>query len=212
MPTGICATECRGAPDHGPEPFHRGALSIRDRPSFRRLSPLDTCVNRCLTWIPTPVDSAFPIEEGARPVPFHFANVLIFSGLAIFFVLGSLLAGRLLRPNHPTAEKSMIYECGEKPIGHAWYNFNPRFYLIALVFVIFEVEIAFMFPVASVYKSFLDRGQGLLAFAEIFVFVAILAVGLAYVWAMGDIEWVKGLKQDVIKAAREKADAARKAA
>jgi NADH-quinone oxidoreductase subunit A len=145
-------------------------------------------------------------------VPFHFANVLIFSGLAIFFVLGSLVAGRFLRPNYPTAEKSMIYECGEKPIGQAWYNFNPRFYLIALVFVIFEVEIAFMFPVASVYKWFLDRGQGLLAFGEIFVFVAILAVGLAYVWAMGDIEWVKGLKQDVIKAAKQKAEAARKAA
>jgi NADH-quinone oxidoreductase subunit A len=74
------------------------------------------------------------------------------------------------------------------------------------------VEIAFMFPVASVYKWFLDHGQGVLAFAEIFVFVAILAVGLAYVWAMGDLEWVKGLKQDVIKAAREKAEAARKAA
>jgi len=153
-----------------------------------------------------------PFEEARPAVPFHFANVLIFSGLAIFFVLGSLVAGRLLRPHYPTAEKEMIYECGEKPIGHAWYNFNPRFYLIALVFVIFEVEIAFMYPVASVYKWFLDRGQGLLAFAEIFVFIAILAVGLAYVWAMGDLEWVKGLKQDVIKAAREKADAARKAA
>jgi NADH-quinone oxidoreductase subunit A len=98
----------------------------------------------------------------------------------------------------------MIYECGEKPIGQAWFNFNPRFYLIALVFVIFEVEIAFMFPVASVYKSFIEKGQGLLAFAEIFVFVAILAVGLAYVWAMGDLEWVKGLKQDVLQSLRDK--------
>ena len=145
-------------------------------------------------------------------MPFHFANVLLFSATAVLFVLGSLVAGRFLRPHAPTREKSMIYECGEKPIGHAWFNFNPRFYLIALVFVIFEVEIAFMFPVASVYKWFLDRGQGLLAFAEIFVFVAILAVGLAYVWAMGDLEWVKKLQQDVLKAAREKADAARKAA
>ena len=137
-------------------------------------------------------------------MPFHFANVLIFSGLAIFFVLGSLLAGRLLRPNHPTAEKSMIYECGEKPIGQAWFNFNPRFYLIALVFVIFEVEIAFMFPVAAVYRSFIENGQGMLAFFEIFVFVAILSVGLAYVWAMGDLEWVKGLKQDVLKSLRDR--------
>ena len=137
-------------------------------------------------------------------MPFHFANVLLFSATAVLFVLGSLVAGRFLRPHAPTREKSMIYECGEKPIGHAWFNFNPRFYLIALVFVIFEVEIAFMFPVASVYKSFVEKGQGLLAFIEIFVFVAILAVGLAYVWAMGDLEWVKGLKQDVLQSLRER--------
>jgi NADH-quinone oxidoreductase subunit A len=136
-------------------------------------------------------------------VPFHFANVLLFSATAVLFVLGSLVAGRFLRPNAPNREKSMIYECGEKPIGHAWFNFNPRFYLIALVFVIFEVEIAFMFPVASVYKSFIDRGQGLLAFLEISLFVAILAVGLAYVWAMGDLEWVKGLKQEVLQTLRD---------
>jgi NADH-quinone oxidoreductase subunit A len=137
-------------------------------------------------------------------VPFHFANVLLFTVTAIGFVFLSLLGGRFLRPNNPTAEKSMIYECGEKPIGHAWYNFNPRFYLIALVFVIFEVEIAFMYPVAAVYRSFVESGQGLLVFAEIFIFVAILAVGLAYVWAMGDLEWVKGLRQDVLEASRQK--------
>ncbi len=103
----------------------------------------------------------------------------------------------------------MIYECGEKPVGHAWFNFNPRFYLIALVFVIFEVEIAFMFPVVSVYKYFIDHGQGLVAFLEIFAFVAILAVGLAYVWAMGDLEWVKGLKQEVLQSIRDKQSTAK---
>ena len=139
-------------------------------------------------------------------MPFQFGNVLIFSATAILFVFGSLLAGRLLRPNYPTAEKEMIYECGEKPIGHAWFNFNPRFYLIALVFVIFEVEIAFMYPVASVYRWFIEHGQGLLAFVEIAVFVAILAVGLAYVWAMGDLEWVKGLKQEVLQTLRDRAE------
>jgi len=137
-------------------------------------------------------------------VPFHFANVLLFTTTAILFVFGSLLGGKFLRPDAPTREKSMIYECGEKPIGQAWFNFNPRFYLIALVFVIFEVEIAFMYPVASVYRSFIEKGQGLLAFAEIFLFVAILAVGLAYVWAMGDLEWVKGLKQEVLQSLKEK--------
>jgi NADH-quinone oxidoreductase subunit A len=137
-------------------------------------------------------------------VPFQFANVLIFSATAVLFVFGSLVAGRFLRPDAPNREKSMIYECGEKPIGQAWFNFNPRFYLVALVFVIFEVEIAFMYPVASVYKSFIEKGQGLLAFAEIFVFVAILAVGLAYVWAMGDLEWVKGLKQEVLQSLKDR--------
>src|SRR5438552_2496114 len=145
-------------------------------------------------------------------MPFHFANVLLFSATAILFVFGSLLAGRFLRPNAPNREKGMIYECGEKPIGQAWFNFNPRFYLIALVFVIFEVEIAFMYPVASVYRWFIEQGQGLLAFTEIFIFVAILAVGLAYVWAMGDLEWVKALKQDVLKSIAEKSEAQKKAA
>src|SRR6266576_1526261 len=129
--------------------------------------------------------------------------VLVFVVSAVLFSLTNLLIGALLRPRFPNAEKEMTYECGERPIGQAWFNFNPRFYIIALVFVIFEVEIAFMFPVASVYKSFIEKGQGLLAFAEIFVFVAILAVGLAYVWAMGDLEWVKGLKQDVLKSIRD---------
>ena len=137
-------------------------------------------------------------------MPFHFANVLLFTATAILFVFGSLLGGKFLRPNAPTREKSMIYECGEKPIGQAWFNFNPRFYLVALVFVIFEVEIAFMYPVASVYRLFIERGQGLLAFAEIFVFVAILSVGLAYVWAMGDLEWVKGLKQEVLQSLKDR--------
>jgi NADH-quinone oxidoreductase subunit A len=137
-------------------------------------------------------------------VPFHFANVLLFAVTAIGFVLLSLVGGRFLRPSNPTAEKEMIYECGEKPIGQAWYNFNPRFYLIALVFVIFEVEIAFMYPVASVYRAFVEKGEGLLVFGEIFVFVAILGVGLAYVWAMGDLEWVKGLRQDVLADAKKR--------
>jgi NADH-quinone oxidoreductase subunit A len=137
-------------------------------------------------------------------VPFHFANVLLFAVTAIGFVLLSLVGGHFLRPKNPTAEKEMIYECGEKPIGPAWYNFNPRFYLIALVFVIFEVEIAFMYPVASVYRAFVEKGEGLLVFGEIFVFVAILGVGLAYVWAMGDLEWVKGLRQDVLADAKKR--------
>ena len=126
-------------------------------------------------------------------MPFHFANVLLFSATAILFVFGSLLAGHFLRPRAPTREKSMIYECGEKPIGQAWFNFNPRFYLIALVFVIFDVELAFIYPVVTVFRDWIARGQGVLALAEIATFVGILAVGLVYIWAKGDLEWLKRL-------------------
>jgi NADH-quinone oxidoreductase subunit A len=132
-------------------------------------------------------------------VPFHFASVLFFALAAIGFVFVSLLAGRFLRPNAPTAEKKMIYECGEKPIGKGWYNFNPRFYLVALVFIVFEVEIALMFPVAAVYLSFVERSAGPLAFLEIFAFVAVLAVGLGWVWAVGDLDWVKKPGQGILR-------------
>ena len=134
---------------------------------------------------------------------FQFANVLVFFALA-FVLCGLMLGlGQLLRPSNPNLGKLSTYECGEPPSGPAWINFNIRFYLIALVFVIFEVEIAFMYPVASVYRSFIEKGQGLLAFWEILIFVLILSAGLAYVWAMGDLEWVKGLKQDVLKSIRD---------
>ena len=71
--------------------------------------------------------------------------------------------------------------------GSAWVNFNIRFYLVALIFIIFEVEIAFIFPVATVFRQRMESGQGLFAFVEIVVFVGILFLGLIYAWAKGDL-------------------------
>ena len=122
---------------------------------------------------------------------FQFANVLVFFMLAVAFVGGMLALGRLLRPNNPELLKLTTYECGEPPTGSAWVNFNIRFYLVALVFVIFDVEIAFIYPVAAVFREWVLKGQGLFALAEIFVFLAILFVGLVYVWVKGDLEWLK---------------------
>jgi len=122
---------------------------------------------------------------------FDFANVFAFTLIAIGFLLGGLTVGALIRPSVPDPEKATIYECGERPIGPAWFKFNPRFYLIALVFVIFDVEVAFMFPVVSVYREWIAQGIGLVAFLEILAFVGILAVALAYVWVSGDLAWVK---------------------
>ena len=126
---------------------------------------------------------------------YEFGAVLVFAIVAVAFALGGITASRLVGPKIPNAEKSTIYECGERPIGVAWFNFNPRFYLVALVFVIFEVDIALTFPVVAVFRKWTEVSPTMawVAFFELLLFVAILLVGLAWVWAKGDLEWVKTL-------------------
>ncbi len=125
---------------------------------------------------------------------FDFANVLVFMALGAGFVGVNLLIGRFLRPSNPQARKLSTYECGEPATGSAWVNFNIRFYLVALIFIIFEVEIAFIFPVATAFRGWVESGQGLFAFIEIFLFVGILFLGLVYTWSKGDLEWVKKIR------------------
>jgi NADH-quinone oxidoreductase subunit A len=122
---------------------------------------------------------------------FHFASVLVMFVLSVGFLFAMLALGSLLRPKNPEASKETTYECGELPTGSAWLNFNIRFYVIALIFLVFEVEIVFMLPVAAVFREWVLDGRGLFALAEILVFVAILLVGLAHVWAKGDFDWIK---------------------
>jgi NADH-quinone oxidoreductase subunit A len=124
---------------------------------------------------------------------FQFATAMIFLAGAAAFVLAILLVGSLVRPKLPSEEKLSIYECGERPTGEGWFNFNPRFYLIALIFIVFEVEIALTFPVAMVYKEWVLQHRGLLAFVELAIFLLILAVALVYVWRKGDLQWLKAL-------------------
>lgn len=118
---------------------------------------------------------------------------LLFFLAAAGFVFVNLTLGKYFRPDNPYADKSEIYECGERPIGDAWIQFNPRFYLVALIFLIFDVEIVFVFPIATVFKRYIDEGRGGLAFIELFVFMTLLLVGLIYVWLKGDLQWVKKL-------------------
>jgi NADH-quinone oxidoreductase subunit A len=121
---------------------------------------------------------------------FDFANVLVFFGLGVVLCALMLGLGSLLRPNEPSPGKLSTYECGEPPSGPAWINFNIRFYLIALVFVIFDVELAFIYPVAAVFREMVEEGLGVVALVETLLFVGVLAVGLVYVWARGDLAWV----------------------
>jgi NADH-quinone oxidoreductase subunit A len=126
---------------------------------------------------------------------FDLANVLVFAGLAVAFVAVTLAVGRLVRPRLVEPAKDEAYECGERPTGNAWIQFNFRFYLVALVFIVFDVEIAFMFPVAAVYRDWVASGRGLVALAEVLVFVLVLFVGLVYVWSKGDLRWFKAIER-----------------
>src|SRR6266481_7993717 len=122
---------------------------------------------------------------------FDFANVLVFLLLGLGLSGMMLGLGRLLRPSNPLVPKLATYECGEPPTGNAWINFNVRFYLVALVFVIFEVEVAFVYPISVVYLDWVRHGQRLYALSEILIFLLILFVGLIYVWVKRDLEWIK---------------------
>lgn len=122
---------------------------------------------------------------------FQFASVLVF--LILGALLVALMTGLswLLRPHNPEPGKLTTYECGEPPTGSAWINFNIRFYLVALIFVIFDVEVAFVYPVAVVFRDWVLKGNALFALSEILLFVGILFVGLVYVWVKRDLEWLK---------------------
>tara|TARA_Y100000590_G_scaffold294655_1_gene332030 strand:- start:167 stop:598 length:432 start_codon:yes stop_codon:yes gene_type:complete len=121
-----------------------------------------------------------------------YIPVIVFAALAVGLLIAPLVIQHLVSPRHDKSEsKQMSYECGEVPEGSAWVKFNIRFYIIALVFIIFDVEVVFLFPWAVVYQDFIASGNGLLVLIEMLLFVTILTIGFAYVWVKGDLDWVK---------------------
>jgi len=128
--------------------------------------------------------------------------LLLFLGVGAGFVLVNLMVGKFIRPKNATTEKGTIYECGEPTIGSAWVQFDLRFYVVALLFVIFDVEMAFFFPWAVVFGqsiSAADAGDAdaqrlaWIGFYDILFFFGVLLVGYAYVWRRGDLDWVRSL-------------------
>jgi NADH-quinone oxidoreductase subunit A len=122
---------------------------------------------------------------------FQFGVALALGAIGVGLMALMFGLQKLLAPNNPNPRKLTPYECGEPPTGRAWINFNVRFYLIALIFVIFEVEVAFVYPVATVYLDWVKRGRSLYVLSEMLIFLGILFVGLVYVWAKHDLEWSK---------------------
>lgn len=125
----------------------------------------------------------------------EFGKILIFLITGIILVAGIFFLNRLIAPHNPTAEKLTSYECGEEPTGNAWLPFNSRFYVIALIFLLFDVEMVFIFPWATVFGSHeinaIDHRWGLFSLVEMFLFLGILIAGLIYVWVKGDLNWIK---------------------
>lgn len=130
-----------------------------------------------------------------------FSIVLVAFILGVGFVFGTMtlirlwLSWRIRRP-----EKGTTYECGEDAVGSAWLRFNIRFYMVAIVFLLFEVELVLTIPLALLYRGSLEvplggfSGAGVFVLVELLIFVAVLFVGLLYVWAKGDLNWVRAMQ------------------
>jgi NADH-quinone oxidoreductase subunit A len=114
-----------------------------------------------------------------------YTIVGIFLLLGTVFVLITLGVAKLVRPSRPTKVKLQNYECGEVPIGSSWIQYNVGYYIFALIFVIFDVEVVFLFPWAVAFGKL-----GLFALIEMFIFLLILIFGLVYAWRKGALKWV----------------------
>lgn len=125
-----------------------------------------------------------------------FGEVLLFIVGGVLFILIAFFTSSLLRPRRPGDQKLSTYESGEEAISSAWTQFNMRFYIIALIFLLFEVEILFLFPWATVFakKELLEQTDGLwgwFSVVEVVAFIVVLALGLAYAWVNGHLDWIK---------------------
>lgn len=115
----------------------------------------------------------------------HYVVVAIFIVLGILLPVVALTAGKLLRPHRPTDPKQSTYESGNEPVGEGQVKFNIRYYLFALMFVIFDVETVFLYPWAVAYNKL-----GLFVLIEMLIFAGMLLIGLLYAWKKRVLKWI----------------------
>ncbi len=113
-------------------------------------------------------------------------SIAIFLAFGIGFVLVNLLVGAIVRPNIPNPEKASIYECGEPTIGSSWVQFDLRFYVVALFYLIFDVEVALIWPIAIIYQKQADT-----ALVVGGIFMGIIIIGFIYEWYSGSLDWIR---------------------
>jgi len=115
----------------------------------------------------------------------QYLTVAIFGGMAVLMVGGLLSLGSLVRPTRPQSQKYINYECGVDPVGTGWSQSQIRYYVFALLFVMFDVEAVFIFPWAVRLEAY-----GLFGLVEMTIFILILALGLLYAWRKKVLRWV----------------------
>src|SRR5438132_6060775 len=113
-----------------------------------------------------------------------YITIVAFGAVGFGMVAVALVVSRLLRPHAPSPEKGETYECGPAPFGDAWRQFNTHYYLYALLFVVFDVEAAFLYPWALAFRK-----VGIYAVIEMFIFVGLLLAGWAWAWRRRAIDW-----------------------
>ena len=134
--------------------------------------------------------------------------ITIFVAFGVIFVFVNLLAGMFARPRIPNPEKGAVYECGEPSIGSSWVQFDLRFYIVALFYLIFDVEVALFYPWAVAYGSAADLGRQIgmtvseiraVAIVDMLFFFGVLLVGFAYLWRFGYLDWVRSAANTSLK-------------
>ncbi|PYY09176.1 MAG: NADH-quinone oxidoreductase subunit A [Acidobacteria bacterium] len=118
-------------------------------------------------------------------MPQNYVPIFIFVALIGILLPGTLLAAKLVRPENPHPAKLMPYECGIDPVDNARGRYTVRFYIVAILFVVFDVETIFLFPWAVQFKAL-----GLFGLLEMFIFLGILVIGYLWIWKKGALEWI----------------------
>jgi NADH-quinone oxidoreductase subunit A len=141
-------------------------------------------------------------------------SISLFVAFAAAFVFINLAVGALVRPRLPNPEKAAPYECGEPTIGASWVQFDLRFYIVALVYLVFDVEVALFYPWAVAYGNAASELTQAATFAlrevalvDMLFFFGVLLVGFAYLWRFGYLDWVRSAATTSLKAERRDASA-----
>ena len=124
-------------------------------------------------------------------------SITLFALVGVIFVFANLTIGSLVRPSLPNVTKHSTYECGEVPFGTSWVQFDLRFYIIALIYLVFDVEVALFYPWAVAYGA--NPANRPVALVDMLFFFGVLLVGFAYLWKFGYLDWVRSAATTSLK-------------